>query len=40
MPISFMVTSLALGQLYDCPSASEVTMKDMGKQITQLYKEP
>ena len=28
--ISFRVTSLALGQSYDCPSASEVTLKDMG----------
>ena len=27
--ISFRVTSLALGQSYDCPSASEVTLKDM-----------
>ena len=31
LPISFRVTSLALGQSYDCPSASEVTLKDMGK---------
>ena len=29
--ISFRVASQALGQSYDCPSASEVTMKDMGK---------
>ena len=29
--IFYMVTSLALGQSYDCPSASEVTLKDMGK---------
>ena len=29
--IFFRVTSLALGQSYDCPSASEVTLKDMGK---------
>ena len=28
--MSFRVTSLALGQSYDCPSASEVTLKDMG----------
>ena len=28
-PISFRVTSLALGQSYDCPNASEVTLKDM-----------
>ena len=25
------VTSLALGQSYDCPSASEVTLENMGK---------
>ena len=29
--VFFMVTSLALGQSYDCPSAGEVTMKNMGK---------
>ena len=29
--MSFRVTSLVLGQSYDCPSASEVTLKDMGK---------
>ena len=29
--ISFRVTSLALGQSHDCPSASEVTLKDIGK---------
>ena len=29
--ISFRVTSLALGQSYDWPSASEVNLKDMGK---------
>ena len=31
LPISFRFTSLALGQSYDCPSAHEVTLKDMGK---------
>ena len=31
LPISFRVASMALGQSYDCPSASEVTLKDMGK---------
>ena len=31
LPISFRVTSLALRQSYDCLSASEVTLKDMGK---------
>ena len=35
LPISFRITSLALGQSYDCPSANEVTLKDMGK-INQL----
>ena len=29
--LSFGVTSLVLGQSYDCPSASEVTLKDWGK---------
>ena len=33
LPISFRVTSLALGQSCDCPSASEVTLKDMGTRI-------
>ena len=28
LPISFRITSLALGLSYDCPSASEVTLKD------------
>ena len=27
----FRVASLALGQSFDCPSASEATLKDMGK---------
>ena len=31
LPISFRITSLALGQLYNCPSASEVIRKDMGE---------
>ena len=30
-PTSFRVTSLALGQSYDCPSASEVTLEVMDK---------
>ena len=34
-PISFRVISLALVQSYDCPSASEETLKNMG-QWTQL----
>ena len=31
--ISFRITSLALGQLYDCPSANEIILIDMGKHI-------
>ena len=31
LSISFRVTSLALGQSYDCPNTREVTLKDMGK---------
>ena len=31
LSISFRVTSLALGQSYDCPSASEVMLKDLDK---------
>ena len=30
LSIFFRVSSLALGQSYDCPSASEATLKDMG----------
>ena len=30
LPISFRVASQALGQSYDCPSASEITLNDMG----------
>ena len=30
LPISFKVTSLALGKSCDCPSTSDVTLKDMG----------
>ena len=37
--ISFRVTSLALGQSYDCPSACEVTLKNMGQQITGTHEE-
>ena len=33
LPISFRIASLALGQWYDCPNASEVTLKDRGKTI-------
>ena len=28
--MSFMVTSLAMGQSYDCPNAIEVAVKNMG----------
>ena len=42
LPISFRVTSLAQGQSNDCPCASEVTLKDIGKmnqyQTTTKYK--
>ena len=31
LPIFFKVTSLALGQSYDCPRASEATLKNMSK---------
>ena len=31
LPMYFRVTSQALGQSYDCPSASEVTLKDMNE---------
>ena len=37
--ISFRVTSLALGQSYDCPSASEGTMKGMSKWLTLNHQE-
>ena len=36
LPIFFRVASLALGQSYDCPSASEVTLNDMIKIDHQL----
>ena len=31
LPIFFGVGSLTPGQSYDCPNASEATLKDMGK---------
>ena len=37
LPIFFRVASLALGQSYDCPSASEATLKDMGKYVTWIH---
>ena len=36
--ISFRVTSLAPGQSYNCPSANEATLKDMGKWIIWIQK--
>ena len=30
LPIFVKVSSLALGHSYDCPSAKEATLKDMG----------
>ena len=36
--ILFRVVSLTLGQSYDCPSASETTLKDMGKYIIWIHK--
>ena len=35
LPISFRIISMALGQSYDCPSAIDITLKDMGK--TELH---
>ena len=40
LPISFRITSLALGQSCDCPSVSGVTLKDMGKHIKWIHKKP
>ena len=37
LPICFRVASLALGKSYDCPSASEATLKNMAKYITVFY---
>ena len=36
LPKFFRVASLALGQSYDCPSAREATLKNMGKYSTQI----
>ena len=33
----FRVTSLALGQSFDCPSASEATLKNMGKYSLSIH---
>ena len=40
LPVLFRVTSLPLGQSYDCPSASEVTRKDMDQWITCILQQP
>ena len=37
LPIFFRVTSLALGQSNDCPSASDVTLKSMGKYLMRIH---
>ena len=34
-----MITSLALGKVYDCPIASEIALKDMGKYIIVDYRD-
>ena len=36
LSISSRVASLALGQSYDCPSASNVTLEDMGENALYL----
>ena len=40
LPISFRIASLALGQSCDCPSACEVTLKDIGKQVSDVHNGP
>ena len=35
LPKFLRIASLALGQSYDCPSASHATLKNMGKSVTQ-----
>ena len=37
LPVSFRVTSLVLGQSYDCPSTSEATLNDRGKCIRKIH---
>ena len=37
IPIFFRVASLALGQSYDCPSASEATLKSIGKYVIWIH---
>ena len=39
LSIFFRVASLALGQSYDCPSASEATLKNMDIYITLILHE-
>ena len=36
LPVSFRVTSLALGQSYDCQSASEATLNNKGKYLIRI----
>ena len=36
-PVFFRVASLALGQSYDCPRASEATLKNMGNHAACIY---
>ena len=38
LPISFRVTSLVMGQSYNCPNASEANLKNIDKFITQIHK--
>ena len=40
LPIFFRVTSLALGQSYDCPSVSEVALKYESKKTTITKSQP
>ena len=40
LPISFWVTSLALGQSYDCPSACKAAMKDISVVVQLKNKFP
>ena len=37
LSIFFRVTSLALGQSYDCPSANEAILKNMDKNFTRIH---
>ena len=37
LPVNLRIVSLAMGQLYYCLNASEVILKDMGKQLGPFY---